>query len=215
MGRGKAVTNVIITGVGGQGNVLAASLLASAALAEGCEVTVGDVYGLTQRGGSVASHVRWTKGNPLPPLVPRHGLDILLAFESLEALRVLTQFGREDTRGIVNVTPIVPIGVQTGRFEYPESSKLDGVLQALTGTLRLVDATAVARRLGNIQVLNMVMLGALIASGFISLRDEVFEGIIVSKIARKHLSINQSAFREGMDMMSRNPHHDLTGPEGP
>ena len=115
----------------------------------------------------------------------------------------------------MNVTPIVPIGVQTGRFEYPEPSKLDGVLQALTGTLRLVDATAVARRLGNIQVLNMVMLGALIASGFINLREEIFEDIIVSKIARKHLSINQSAFREGMDMMSRNPHHDLTGPEGP
>ena len=215
MGQRKAVTSIIITGVGGQGNVLAASLLASVALAEGYEVTVGDVYGLTQRGGSVASHVRWTEGPPLPPLVPRHGLDILLAFEPLEALRVLTQFGREDMRSIVNVTPIVPIGVQTGRFQYPEISRLGDVLRALTGTLRLVDATAVARRLGNIQVLNMVMLGALFASGFINLRDEVFERTIVSTTPQKHLPINQSAFRAGMEMMSRNPRHHLTGSEEP
>jgi indolepyruvate ferredoxin oxidoreductase beta subunit len=211
----EAMTSVMITGVGGQGNVLAASLLASVALAEGYEVTVGDVYGLTQRGGSVASHVRWTRGTPLPPLVPQHGLDILLALEPLEALRVLTQFGREDTLGIVNVTPIVPIGVQTGRFEYPEPSRLSDVLRGLTRTLRLVDATAVARRLGNIQVLNLVMLGALFASGFISLRSEVFETIIVSTIARKHLPINQTAFRAGMDMMRSSLLHHLTGPERP
>jgi indolepyruvate ferredoxin oxidoreductase beta subunit len=209
------VTNLIVTGVGGQGNVLAARLLASVALAEGYEVTVGDVYGLTQRGGSVASHVRWTKGNPLPPLVPQHGLDILLAFEPLEALRVLTQFGHEDTRGIVNMTPIVPIGVQTGRFEYPEASRLSDALRGLTRTLRLVDATAVARRLGNIQVLNMVMLGALFASGFITLRDKVFEDTIVSTVAPKHLPINQAAFRAGLGMVNPNPRHHLTGSEGP
>ena len=96
--------NVIITGVGGQGNVLAARLLADAALASGFEVTVGDVYGLTQRGGAVASHVRWTTGEPLPPLIPRNALDVLVAFEPMEAIRILTQFGCEKTAAIVNET---------------------------------------------------------------------------------------------------------------
>ncbi|MBW2066973.1 MAG: 2-oxoacid:acceptor oxidoreductase family protein, partial [Deltaproteobacteria bacterium] len=75
--------NLIITGVGGQGNVLAAKVLAGVALSRGFEVTVGDVYGLTQRGGSVASHVRWAKDRPLPPLVPKGALDVLVAFEPL------------------------------------------------------------------------------------------------------------------------------------
>jgi indolepyruvate ferredoxin oxidoreductase beta subunit len=198
-------TSLIITGVGGQGNVLAARLLASALLAEGYEVTVGDVYGLTQRGGSVASHMRWIKGRtPLPPLVPQNSLDILVAFEPLEGLRVLTQFGKEGTVAIVNDTPVMPIGVQSGRFAYPDLPELLDGLRDLTREIRLVDATSIAQKLGNVQALNMVLLGALLGSGFISLGIDVFEKTLESLISKTYFDINLLAFRQGIDLTKTN-----------
>jgi indolepyruvate ferredoxin oxidoreductase, beta subunit len=193
--------NFIITGVGGQGNVLAARLLAAAILSQGLEVTVGDVYGLTQRGGSVASHVRWTSGPPLPPLVPRDALDIVLAFEPMEGLRILSQFGHPDTRAIVNQTPVLPIGVQAGRFTYPRLDDLYGRLENCTTEIRLVKASGAARRTGNIQVLNMVMLGALLGSGFIGNRTAIFEETIETMIPPKYVEINLRAFHEGIRLM--------------
>ena len=202
------MTNIIITGVGGQGNILAASLLASVALAEGYEVTVGDVYGLTQRGGSVASHIRWTKGKTLPPLVPQNSMDILIAFEPLEALRILIQFGNEDTVAIVNETPIMPIGVQAGRFVYPKLPDLWKALQSLTKLFKVVRGTSIAQKLGNLQVLNMVMMGALVGSGFIKLRKDSFEKTILSSVSKKYVEINLSAFREGIEILKEEDRRD-------
>jgi len=199
-------TNLIVTGVGGQGNVLAARLLAMVALEEGYEVTVGDVYGLTQRGGSVASHVRWTMGNTLPPLVPRASLHILVAFEPLEALRVLTQLGNKEAVAIVNDTPVMPIGVQAERFEYPPLKALEEGLRTLTRELRIVAATSVARRVGEMQALNMVMMGALAGSGFTALKTGTFEKMIPSLVPERFAGINLLAFREGIK---------LTYPPGP
>ena len=191
--------NLIITGVGGQGNVLAARLLATSVLSQGFEATVGDVYGLTQRGGSVASHVRWTSDKwPLPPLVPKDSLDVLIAFEPMEALRILTQFGSANTKAVVNVTPIMPIGVQAGRFAYPDPDDLESNLNKCTSDLRLVKATEVARKLGNIQVLNLVMLGALFGTGFIGNGSDTFQETIRSNVPEKFIDLNLEAFREGM-----------------
>jgi indolepyruvate ferredoxin oxidoreductase beta subunit len=193
------LTNVIITGVGGQGNVLAARILASVALEEGYEVTVGDVYGITQRGGSVASHVRWIKGRPLSPSVPQNSLDILLAFEPLEALRVLTKYGNSETQAIVNDTPVIPIGAQIGRFEYPDLADVWEVLRSLANELRIIKATSIAQELGNIQVLNMVMLGALCGSGFVSFGLKIFEKTIKNLISKRFVEIDLSALKAGYD----------------
>lgn len=189
--------NLIITGVGGQGNVLAARLLASVALKEGYEVTVGDVYGLSQRGGSVASHVRWTQGPPLPPLVPRGSLDVLLGLEPLEALRVLTRFGNESTTALVNTAAVMPIGVQAGRLAYPDLSTLQKGLTKLTKALTLIDAQAIAQELGNEQVQNMVMLGGLFGSGFIGLEFDLLKKAARSVIPERHLEVNLLACQKG------------------
>ena len=192
--------NLIITGVGGQGNVMAATLLASAILEAGWEVTVGDVYGLTQRGGSVASHVRWNKGDPLPPLIPQRSLDILIAFEPLEALRILIQFGRETTRAIVNDRPIFPIGVQAGRLHYPDLEELYAAIKNLTTETMFTSATNLATELGNVQVLNMVMLGALYGCGWIPFSANAFENTIQSLLPSKFCDLNIKAFRTGVDL---------------
>jgi indolepyruvate ferredoxin oxidoreductase beta subunit len=192
--------NLIITGIGGQGNVMAATLLASAILDAGWEVTVGDVYGLTQRGGSVASHVRWNKGDPLPPLIPYRSLDILIAFEPLEALRILIQFGRETTRAIVNDQPVLPIGVQAGRLHYPEVRELYAAIKNLSGETMFTAATKMATELGNVQVLNMVMLGVLYGCEWIPFSAQAFENTIQSLIPSKLCSLNIEAFRQGLNL---------------
>ncbi|MCF8061825.1 MAG: 2-oxoacid:acceptor oxidoreductase family protein [Deltaproteobacteria bacterium] len=194
----KGSTNVVITGVGGQGNVLAARLLAAVALAEGLEVTVGDVYGLTQRGGSVASHVRWTEGHPLPPLVPQGALDILVAFEPLEALRIQSQFGRPETAALVNESPVMPIGVQAGRFPYPDAAALWSLLDRMTGSCRRVAGSETARALGNVQALNTVMLGALCGSGLVGFEAGAFEETIRSELPARFVDLNLEAFKRGL-----------------
>lgn len=193
--------NIIITGVGGQGNVLAARLLAVAALEAGMEVSVGDVYGLTQRGGSVASHVRWSTQRRLPPLVPKGKLDVLVAFEPMEALRMQTQYGRRDTVVLVNDEPVLPIGVQAGRFEYPDWQRLSEMINKISGRVWMVPGSRAARELGNIQVLNSIMIGSLLASGVTGLNQADFEAIIISQIPKKHASLNLKAFRRGRELI--------------
>jgi indolepyruvate ferredoxin oxidoreductase beta subunit len=192
--------NLIITGVGGQGNILAAGLLASAILSQGLEVTVGDVYGLTQRGGAVASHVRWTCSEALSPLVPRNSLDVVLAFEPMEGLRILSQFGNMATKAVINETPVIPIGVQAGRFSYPKLEELYRCLENCSSEIRLVKATEAARRVGAVQVLNLIMLGALLGSGFIGNGIGIFEDIIKTTIAQRYVEINLRAFQEGIKL---------------
>lgn len=192
--------NLIVTGVGGQGNVLAAKVLAGVALNRGFEVTVGDVYGLTQRGGSVASHVRWTKDRTLPPLVPKGTLDVLVAFEPLEALRIQAQFGHLGTVALVNDAPIMPLGVQAGRFSYPREDSLWSLLDEMTARLWRIPGSEVARNLGNIQVLNMVMLGALCGSGVVGFQAGAFEEVIHEELPQELRAINQEAFRQGLGL---------------
>jgi len=191
--------NCIITGVGGQGNVLAARLLASVALEQGYEVTVGDVYGLTQRGGAVASHVRWTMGDALPPLVPEGFLDILVAFEPMESLRIMSQYGNRDTRIVVNQSPVYPIGVQAGRFSYPKVSEIWDALKSNARELRIVDGTVIAQDIGSIQYLNMVMMGFVFGTGYIELKSEQFESQIRNSLSERYVPQNLNSFKQGLE----------------
>lgn len=194
--------NLIITGVGGQGNILAAKILAAAILRQGYEVTVGDVYGLSQRGGAVASHVRWQTGESLPPLVPQNDLDVLVAFEPMEGLRILEQFGSHKTKAVINATPIAPIGVQAGRFNYPDYDVLIQALTASTRQLQIVQATDAALTLGKLQVLNIVMLGALYANGYIGDGTHFIEDAIRNSVRSKFVELNIKAFSAGLQLKS-------------
>jgi indolepyruvate ferredoxin oxidoreductase beta subunit len=180
--------------------VLAARLLAIVALKKGLEVAVGDVYGLTQRGGSVASHVRWSEDRLLPPLVPQRAMDILIAFEPLEALRVQAQFGHAETEALVNESPVLPIGVQAGRFPYPRQGDLWSLLREITGSCRQIAGSEAARALGNIQILNTVMLGALCGSGLTAFEAGIFEETIRDELPTRFRNVNLDAFQRGLTL---------------
>ena len=106
-----AAMNILITGVGGQGNVVAAHLLGVLAQRQGYRAVVGEMYGLSQRGGSVVSHVRIAAGETLPPLVSQGEAHVIVGLEPLEALRQLCLLGDSGTRVIVNSHPEAPVNV--------------------------------------------------------------------------------------------------------
>src|SRR4030043_2158604 len=103
--------NLIITGVGGQGNVLSSQLIGQALVGKGFFVTIGETYGASQRGGAVMSHIRISAQKQLSPLIPKGKADIVVGLEPVEALRVLTQYGNRETGVIVNTRPLYPVAV--------------------------------------------------------------------------------------------------------
>jgi indolepyruvate ferredoxin oxidoreductase beta subunit len=113
--------NLLVVGVGGQGNLLASFLLGSAAVEEGLYVSVGETYGATQRGGTVMSHVRLSRRRSYAPLMPEGSGDVLLGFEPVETLRVLGSFGN---RVMVNPRPVYPLEVLSGQAKYPDVAEV-------------------------------------------------------------------------------------------
>ena len=206
--------NVIITGVGGQGNVLAARLLGSALLKAGFETSVGDVFGLAQRGGSVASHIRFWRGPALPPLVPRGKLDLVVGFEPLEALRVLAEYGHAGTHAIVNEVAVPPIGVLMGRTKYPAMDRLMADIGSLAAGALSLDAVELSHRAGDAQALNMVMMGAL-GGGLMPLSAAELEEEMIGSLPVRFADTNRRAFRLGVGAAQRWARADGGVPRAP
>jgi len=189
--------NIVFTGVGGQGNVIAAKVAGGALLSSGYEVAVGDVFGLSQRGGSVASHLRFWRGGPLSPLIPPGRADVVVGFEPLEALRVLCSLGNPRTAVLVSTGDIPPTGVLMGKAQYPPVESLVEKLTEHGAWVVAFDGLELARHAGNVQSLNMVMVG--VAAGLrvlpLSLSRLVQEAEAI--FAPKLRSVNQAALELG------------------
>lgn len=184
---------VLVCGVGGQGTILASDLLCDVALAEGYDVKKTDSLGMSQRGGSVVSHVRMG-GRVLSPLIPRGEADVLLAFEKLEAARY-APFLKVGGIAIVNDQAIPPLLVSEGRQEYPGDEAVRRILAERTQRQFFVAGEATARTLGNVRVLNLVMLGFL--SAFLPLSQEAWRQCIPSRVPPRFLDLNLKAFAMG------------------
>ena len=116
--------NLIVAGVGGQGNIVISALIGTALVNKGWFVIVGETFGAAQRGGAVMSHIRISKETQYGPLIPEGCADIILGMEPVETLRVLGQFGNPDVATIVNPRPVYPLSVLSGEAEYPDSDWL-------------------------------------------------------------------------------------------
>ena len=185
--------NVLVCGVGGQGTVLASDILCDVALAEGYDVKKSDSLGMSQRGGSVVSHVRMGS-HVLSPVIPRGEADVLLAFEKLEAARY-APFLKAGGISIVNDQAIPPLLVSEGRQEYPSDGAVRAILQERTQRQFMVSGEATALQLGNLRVLNLVMLGFL--SAFLPLSEEAWRGCIPARVPPRFLDLNLVAFAAG------------------
>jgi indolepyruvate ferredoxin oxidoreductase beta subunit len=191
--------NLIITGVGGQGNVLASHIVASAGIKEELYVTVGETYGASQRGGAVMSHVRFSSQAQCSPLISEGQADIVVGLEPVEALRVMAEFGNPKTRVIVSPRPIYPIWVLSGQAKYPPIEEILGNLEELADRVQVVDVSEDGEALVGT---NVLMIGALAASGLLPLPIESFEEAMREILAPKDLEMNFQTFRKGMQAMT-------------
>ncbi len=191
--------NLVITGVGGQGNILASQLTATAAIAQGLHSSIGETYGASQRGGSVMSHVRFSREFQYGPLIPKGDADVIIGFEPLETLRVLVDFGNDNTRVIFNPRPNYPIGVLSGQQQYPAMDELFAKIKDLAASARVVKATELAKELGTLVAQNVVMVGSLAASDLLPVPVDSFKQTIKEIFEdEKKREFNMKAFELGV-----------------
>ena len=184
--------NIMIVGVGGQGTLLTSRIIGKTALAAGYDVKISEVHGMAQRGGSVVTYVRF--GDTVyEPVCEEGTVDVLIAFERLEALRY-AHFLKADGVLVVNDCRIDPMTVTTGARTYPED--IIATLEAAHTTLAL-DGGAIARELGNSRVLNSVILGR--AARVIGFDEAAWLSVLTETVPQKTVAINEAAFRAGYE----------------
>jgi len=198
----KDPVNLIITGVGGQGNILISRLIGETLVGDGFFVTIGEVYGLSQRGGSVASHVRIAKDEMYSPLTPAGCADIILGLEPLESLRIATRFANRDTVVVSNTRPIYPVSAAVGEAEYPTLEDIKQSFGRISKRAWFIRASDIAIELGAPLLTNIVATGALIATGLLPLRKQMFEERLRLNFQKQKLALNMEAFQRGFDEMT-------------
>jgi len=194
--------NIIIAGVGGQGNIMASLLLGRILVSKGYHVVIGETYGASQRGGSVMSHIRVTKKGEVSPIIPKGKADFIIALEPAEALRVMSEYGNPDVRVISNTRPIYPVDVITGALEYPDIEDLKRIIEENSMEARFIDATEMALKVKTPILANIIMMGAFSAWNALPLSDTDFEEAIREQVPKKHLDKNLEAFKEGVQAIT-------------
>jgi indolepyruvate ferredoxin oxidoreductase beta subunit len=193
--KGKAVTNVVIAGVGGQGSILASHLLAQTALKEGLDVKLAETFGAATRGGSVMAHVRM--GEVWAPMMMADEADVVLSMEPLEGLRVAAQFLRPGGWALISSRPWVPVDVAVGRAEYPALERILEGLGKLGARVVSLDATELALEAGNARAANSVMLGGLFALGVLELSEENLFAAMEERWPERLMELNRRAYGLG------------------
>lgn len=193
--------NVIIGGVGGQGNVLASQVLGEMLVSQGYVVTIGETYGASQRGGAVMSHLRISTQDQFSPLIPEGQCDLLVSLEPVEGLRILDSYGNPRVMTLLNTRPIHPLDVISGDATYPEVSKVISKIKELSRRVWTLNATAVALEMGDPIFSNIVMLGALCAIGALPIHRQGFESIIRDLLPSRLLEENLKAFDKGREVV--------------
>ena len=185
--------NIMIVGVGGQGTLLASRILGKVAIEAGHDVKISEVHGMSQRGGSVVTYVKYGE-KIYSPIIDTGEADIILAFEMLEAYRALPYL-KKGGKMIANTQQMDPMPVITGAAEYPENiaEKLSAKID-----LQAVDALSAAKEAGNIRAVNVVLIGLLAKSTDVA--KEIWIDTIKNTVPPKFLDVNLKAFEIGYNM---------------
>jgi len=187
--------NIILSGVGGQGVLVASDIIVDVALKCGYDTKKSEVHGMAQRGGSVLSQVRYGR-KIYSPLITVGQADLILAFEKLEAVRYL-DFLKPGGIVIFNTQQITPLTVYTTNTEYTKN--IAELCRRKTDHVISVDAVQIAEQLGNLKVLNSVMLGTL--SRFLDLAVESWYDSILNRVPGKTGDLNKKAFEQGQALV--------------
>jgi indolepyruvate ferredoxin oxidoreductase beta subunit len=185
--------DLLVTGVGGQGVVLASDIIGETAITAGFDVKKTDTLGMAQRGGSVVSHVRMAP-KVFSPLVREGTADLLLAFEKIEAAR-WSHFLRPGGIAIINLYEQPPLSVSLGQEKYPTQDEIEAALKRRTNQVYFVDGTGQAQTLGNVRTLNLFMLGCFAA--FAPMDIDIWKESVSRFLPENLGEINLKAFEAG------------------
>ncbi len=194
--------NLIIAGVGGQGNVLASQVVGNMLMEKGFTITIGETFGASQRGGSVMSHLRISAGLTFSPQIPRGSSHLVVSLEPTEAIRVLKDYGNPGVSVLCNMRPIHSVGVICGEMSYPSREDLEKWIRMLSKQAWFVDTTDAAMKLGNPVFGNIMLVGALAATGILPLDRETFKNVISRTMTDTKVEMNLKAFDQGQAMLS-------------
>jgi len=189
----RSTTNFVLAGVGGQGTLLAADVVALVGMAQGLDVKKSEVHGMAQRGGSVNSHVRWAPTVHSPLIAPGE-VDYVVCFERLEALRY-AELLRPGGVLLINDYRISPVSVSSGNDVYPTEEDEAAAYAGSIDRCVYVPAIDIAQGLGNARVNNVVMLGAL--STFLPLDEDAWLDVIAGRVPERFVALNRDAFMAG------------------
>jgi len=189
--------NIIVAGVGGQGNVLASRIIGDAAINEGYHVVIGETFGAGQRGGSVLSHIRLSKQKKYGPLIPEECADLVIGLEPFEALKCAADFLKSNGAIVTNEYPVMP-----SDRNYPTIDEIFSSLKKITPKLFSLDSTEIAKEVGDVASSNMVMLGAAYASGLLPLEENHLKDAMTERLS-KAADINVKAFEKGKKMVKQ------------
>ncbi len=187
--------SIMLVGVVGQGTILASKLLTIGLMEAGYDVKMSEIHGMSQRGGSVSSQVRYSEDNVYSPVIEIGGADMIVSFEKMEALRYL-KYLKPEGKVVVNNYRLNSVSTLVGKFEYKEE-EIDSELKRLNA--KIIDAAKKAEELGNSKVMNVILLGSLVKS--MKLEKIDWEDIIRKNVKEKFIDLNIKAFRVGMDLV--------------
>lgn len=187
------VTNILLSGVGGQGAILASNILAHVFVEAGYDVKKSEVHGMAQRGGDVTTHFRYGK-KVYSPLIKYGDVDFLLAFELLEALRYINTC-KNDAKIVINEQKILPPAVNLGLAKYPEGIP-ETFKKFFKNNVHIVKGQEIALKLGNAQAANVVLVGAF-SNFFPEIKEEMWMKALTDLLPKKIHDLNIKAFNEG------------------
>ena len=187
--------SIMLVGVGGQGTILASKLLTIGLMEAGYDLNMSEIHGMSQRGGSVSSQVRYSDDNVYSPVIEIGGADMIVSFAKMEALRYLTYL-KPAGKVVVNNYRLKSVSTLVGKFEYKEE-EIDLELKRLNA--KIIDAAKKAEELGNAKVMNVILLGSLVKS--MKLEKIDWEDIIRKNVKEKFVDLNIKAFRMGMELV--------------
>ena len=188
--------SIMLVGVGGQGTILASKLLTIGLMQEGYDVKMSEIHGMSQRGGSVSSQIRYSKDKVYSPVIEIGGADMIVSFEKVEALRYL-KYLKEGGTIVANNYKMESVATITGSAEY-KVEEVDEKLKELHA--KVINAADKAVELGNEKVMNIILLGTVIKG--MHLEEIDWEQIIKDNVKEKFIDINIRALHEGIELVS-------------
>lgn len=193
--------NLIITGVGGQGNVTASRILGKMLSKKGYYITIGETFGASQRGGSVMSHLRISAEETCSPIIPKGKGHMVVSMEPVEAIRVLAEYGNMDIKVISNTRPIYPMAVIAGEQAYPAYDDIVERVNDISGHSWFINATDEALAdMKNPVYGNIMLLGAVASSGELPIERDDFEDVITETMASDKVALNLKAYDRGIEI---------------